>query len=157
MGTILGNGIQGNVATTVDQGLTVGQPTVVAAGNGYSNDQSFASVNDKGNRFTAAVEIDTGDKYKIQVPLTNKTGNDMVVEMKMLIPVGITVALDGDGSDDSDSTGVGNVTRTDLDTWKFDLANTTSTSDKLEMDVAHADDASPGFYQVQAELTQVTD
>ena len=156
VGTMLGDGISGDVPTVIEQGLAVSQPTVVAAGDGFSNDQSFTSVNDKGTRFTAAVEIDAGDKYKVQVPLSNQTGQSMVVEMSMSIPLGITVDVDGDGSDNSDSTGVGNVTRTDLSTWKFDLANTTSTNDNLEIEVAHADDAPVGFYKIQAELVQVT-
>jgi hypothetical protein len=155
-GTLLGNGgVSGTVPTLVEQGIVAAQPTVVVEGGGFSNDQSFASVSDGGDKITTAIEVNTGDKFKIQVPLQNKSNSSMVVKMSMDIPEGLTVDVDSDGSDDSDTTGIGNVTRIGLMEWTFDLATSTSASDKLEIEIAHADDSPPGFYQVTATLKQV--
>ena len=155
-GTLLGNGgVSGTVPTLVEQGIIATEPTVAAEGGGFANDQSFVSVNDDGSSITAAVEVTTGDKFKIQVPLQNQSNSNMVVKMSMDIPEGLTVDVDSDGSDDSDSTGIGNLTRIGLMEWTFDLATSTTASDQMEIQIAHADDSPPGFFKVSATLKQV--
>ncbi len=154
-GTLLTGGITGNVPTVVEQGVVVEEPTVIAEGSGFANDQSFVSVNSDGTRFTVAVEMNVGDKFKAQIPVTNNSDSNLVAELSMEIPDGITVEVDQDGTDDSDATGIGNVIRTSLRTWKMDVTNASSTNDKLEVTVAHGDDAPPGFFSIVADLRQV--
>ena len=157
VGTVLAGNVQGNLPTTVSQGLIADTPTATAAGGSYSNDQSFVSVSDDGTRFTAAIELNTGDMWRVEVPLTNESDNDMVVELTIDFPLGITVDIpDNDGlGDSSDATGVGNITRTGLHTWKLDLDSAATGTDKVGIEIAHRDDAPPGFYQIQATFQQV--
>ncbi len=142
-----------------------GNPTdnKVAKGSVFAPDRSIGAVNDQQTAFQFAAEIDQHDWYAFALPLKNASNQDMVVELTMVFPDGITVeVMDGKG------TIVDNVTRTGLNTWKFDLDSTADKSapdmvhdgeqaeDSLVIVVAASDTIAPGFYTVRGQLLQIS-
>ena len=149
VGTVLVGDVQGELPTTVSQALIAGEP--VAGGD---SDGSFVSVTDDGTGFIAANEMNTGDMWTVTLPLANESDNDMDVLVTVDVPHGLTIDVNDADAGDTD---VENVIRTGLNTWLFDLHDDAdgSSTDTIEIEIAHTDDAPPGFYQVHTRLQQI--
>ena len=184
VGTILaGNGVA-EIPVTISQALEVGKPVLHPEGDALTSsvvdnmpqgvdalegdvddetvlataifdpDRSIGAVNDTQTAFQFAAEIDQHDFYVFYVPLKNASNQDMVVQLKLVAPEGITVeAMDAEG------TVVDNMTRTGLYTWKFDLDSTADkqgADDAIFIVVAASDTIAPGFYTITGELLQIS-
>ena len=141
VGTVLGGNVQGSIPTSVSQSLLL--DTVIQVDGG------FGAVSDDGTQFTIAREIHTGEQYTIDLMLSNGSDDQLLAELSLDIPVGLTVDVEGVGSDVLD------VTRTGLGTWRMRVeSGATDESGKITITVAHADDAPPGFYEMFGFLSQ---
>ncbi len=137
--------------------------------NVFGPDRSIGAVNDTQTAFQFAAEIDQHDWYAFAVPLKNASNQDMVVQLTLVFPEGITVeVMDGGGDDSLANDYVGNVTRTGLYTWKFDLeaeadkttpvfaSGSEDMTDSILIVVAASDTIAPGFYTIEGELLQIS-
>ena len=152
-----------NIPQSVD--ALDGEPTdsQVVNTSVFAPDRSIGAVNDTQTAFQFAAEIDQHDWYAFCVPLKNASNQDMVVELKLVSPEGITVeVMDGDGSV------VENMTRTGLYTWKFDLEaeadktapvftdDSEEIADCIVIVVAASDTIAPGYYTIVGEIVQIS-
>ncbi len=139
----------------------------VVADSIFDPDRWIGAVNDTQTAFQFAAEINQHDWYVFAVPLKNASNQDMVVQLKMVFPEGITVEVmdgyyDTVGNDVQDY--VENLTRTGLYTWKFDLEaeadktdpSSGNYSDSILIVVAASDTIAPGFYTIEGELLQIS-
>jgi len=181
VGTVLAGQVTGEIPVTVSQALLVGDPifpdsdadwtdtadTVqevdrqTLSGHHDLPDRSLGNASDDHTRFIAAAEVDTGDKYLIQVPLKNASGQNMKVLMTLDYPDGMTVecfASDEDSQSGTDNTR--NIVRTGLYTWVFELDYQaeyvdTDWQDCIGINVATSDVIAPGFYSINGTLEQI--
>ena len=145
-----------------------GNPTDIKVVKGYvyAPDRSIGAVNDQETAFQFAAEIDQHDWYAFCVPLKNSANQDMVCQLTMVCPEGITVeAMDGG---DATKDYVDSMTRTGPYTWKFELKKDadktapvfTSGSEQIEdciiIVVAASDTIAPGFYTIVGEIVQIS-
>ncbi len=142
-GTVLSGGVGGVVPVSVSQALLV--ETVQVIGGDLA--QGFRS--DDGTEFTAAVELNTGDSFETHLALVNESDEDLVGELLLDFPLGISLSVEAlDGADQ--------VLRTGLGSWLFDLeSNHTNDVIDLIITVALADDIPPGFFEITGELRQI--
>ncbi len=143
-----------------------GNPTddKVDAAYVFAPDRSIGAVNDQQTAFQFAAEIDTGDWYAFVLPLKNASNQDMVVELMLLLPEGITAeVMDGEATNDY----VNDMTRTGPYTWKFHLEAEADKSapiftdlsedlgDSIVIVVAASDVIMPGFYNIEGTVKQI--
>ncbi len=125
----------------------------------YVPDRFIGAHSDDQTAFQAAAEIDTGDKYLIMVPLKNASNQDMMVELALAYPDGITVeVVSADQVGDYDPR-VEDLTRTSLNTWKFNLENDAlkqDDDDYIYIAVAASDTIVPGYYTIKGKLVQIS-
>jgi len=144
VGTVLAGKITAEVPVTVEQAQVVrSKPTQVT---GYEADQFFASMKDDGTAFTAAAELNTGDEWRFDVPISNNSAAPLVGEVTLTFPTGLTLDVD------SGHTNTQNVCRTGLFTWKFDQLVGDGV---LRIKVGVADEIAPGFYKIEGTIEQV--
>ncbi len=183
VGTVLAGRITGEMPVTVSQALLVGDPIFPASdqdweatpdattvqgvdrqtlsGHHDKPDRSLGNASDNHTAFIAAAEVDTGDKFLIQVPLKNASGQDMKVQLTLDYPDGITVecfASDEESQSATDNTS--NIVRTGYYTWIFELGFeaeyvTTGWQDCIGINVATSDVMAPGFYYLNGQLEQL--
>jgi hypothetical protein len=134
----------------------------VAAASITNPDRYIGTVSDDQTAFEFAAEVDTGEFYIFAVPLKNASDQDMVVRLTLEHPYpDVKVEVMSGSSVSGDF--VDNMTRTGLNTWKFDLhkgADKTDPStgdyeDSIVIVVAGNDTALPGFYTITAKLEQI--
>ncbi len=149
VGTVLEGKVTGEIPVTVSQGLTldIGNPPLIEG-----TQASIGTVSDDGTSFTAAAEISTGDLYYVTLYLVNNSKQDMVAQLTLLLPDGVTVKVNGSGSY------VKNMCRTGSSTWLMNIVSGSSGAPDswIKITVAAADDIRPGFYRIQGTLEQVT-
>jgi len=195
VGTVLSGKVVGEVPVAVSQALLVGTPRNPDSAN-WSNttvpqsvkvdwgddihaDRFIGTHSDDQTAFQAAAEIDTGDKYIICVPVKNASNQDMVAELTLLFPDGITVeAVSADqlkGASNAILFGTAdktpsvahtlNMTRTGYNTWKFIVAadaekmdpeTGTDARDCIFIVVAADDTIAPGFYTIEGQIEQIS-
>jgi len=180
VGTVLAGQVTGEIPVTVSQALLVGDPVFpdsdadwtsggtvsgvdrqTLSGHHDLPDRSLGNASDDHTAFIAAAEVDTGDKYLIQVPLKNASGQDMKVLMTLDYPDGMTVECFA--SDEEDSSGTDNtrnIVRTGLYTWVFELDfeaeyETSDWEDCIGINIATSDVIAPGFYSINGTLEQI--
>lgn len=142
-GIVLSGQVTGQIPVTVSQALLV--ETVQVVGGDVS--QGFRS--DDGTSFSAAVELNTGDKFEVQLALVNASDEALVGEIILDFPPGVSLKA-------SSADGVSRIVRTGLGTWLFDLAaNHSNTLEDMTITIALADDISPGFLEITGNLRQV--
>jgi len=187
IGTIIVGQISGEIPVTVSQALCVGEPVFVADDtdwtntnpvtgityqtlptNHYQPDRYIGSASDDCTTFQAAAEVDTGDCFLILVPLKNVSNEDMIVELTLDVPDGITVeCFSVDQENGSAHNYTQSLTRTGLNTWKFKLlrqaektapstVNPSNWDDCIGIAVAVSDTIQPGFYTISGELKQIS-
>ncbi len=186
VGTVLAGQVTGEIPVTVSQALLVGDPMFPASdaewdsgpdattvqgvdrqtlsGHHDKPDRSLGNASDDHTAFIAAAEVDTGDKYLIQVPLKNASGQSMKVLMTLDYPDGITVECFA-SDEESQITGLHNdntrnIVRTGLYTWVFELDYeaeyvTAEWQDCIGINVATSDVIAPGFYSINGTLEQI--
>ncbi len=187
IGTIIVGQIRGEVPVTVSQALCVGEPVFVAddtdwintnpvmgitgqtlPNNHYLPDRYIGSASDDCTAFQAAAEVDTGDLFLILLPLENASNEDLIAELTLDIPDGITVecfSVDQESGSTHDYTQ--SLTRTGLNTWKFKLlrqaektvpssTNPSNWDDSIGIVVALSDTIQPGSYIISGDLKQVS-
>lgn len=135
VGTVLSGSIVGKAPVTVSQALLLsGKPSISG-----SYDREFTSISDDNAGFTAAVELNNGDKFTIDLPWKNHSAENVVAELKLSIPDPLQV----------DASWV----RTGEETWKNEISG--GDSGTLSITVAVPDNAKPGFYQIEGRLKVV--
>lgn len=149
-GVVMAGRVTGTLTATVNQSLTVANGTITGA------DASLVTVSDDGTKFTASSEINTGDKYRLKLALVNAGHEDLVGELVLVAPDGITLSVKSAGDI------VDDIVRTGPFTWKFrilsdDADGTPGPNGTVDMviTVALADDMPPGFYAIDGTLKQV--
>ena len=181
VGTVLAGRITGEIPITVSQALLVDDPifpdsdqdwddgsdTVwgvdrqTLSGHHDKPDRSLGNASDNHTAFIAAAEVDTGDKFLIQVPLKNASGQDMKVQLTLDYPNGITVeCFASDEESQSATNNTRNIVRTGYYTWIFELDSdaeyvTTDWEDCIGINVATSDVIAPGFYYLNGQLEQL--
>jgi hypothetical protein len=93
----------------VSQALMVGEPIIKTHVNSW-----FSSVNDDNTGFTAAAQVNTGDSYIFTVPIGNGSKNDLVAEITLQVPTGLSVNVQ-----EKPGSYVRNVTHCGPLTWRF--------------------------------------
>lgn len=141
-GIVLSGQVKGEITTTVDQALVV--KSVSGAG--------FNGVADDGTGFTAVTEISTGDKYTLKLDLHNRSADTLAAKLTLDMPPGITVSARA-AAGQSELT---ELVRVGLGAWLFKLASGDAADNELEIEVAHADPAPPGFYPIIGAIKQIS-
>lgn len=101
--------IQGEFPMGVTQALMVSDPIIKTPVDSW-----FSSVSDDHTGFTAAAQVNTGDYYVFTVPIGNNSQNDLIAELTLQVPVGLSVAVQ-----EKAGSYVRNVTRAGPLTWRF--------------------------------------
>ena len=101
----------GKMPTTVSQALIIGRPIIRTPVDNW-----LGTVNDTGTAFTAAANVNTGDMYTFTVPIANNSNEDMIAELTIEYPQGISVSVQ-----EMAGSYVRNVTRTGANSWKLDV------------------------------------
>lgn len=181
VGTVLSGKVVGDIPVTVSQALLVGSPLAVSGTLNLSSaapqsvdwldgdednavhgiakpDRSIGTHSDDQTAFQFAAEIDTGDFYVFRVPLKNASNQDMVAELTLLFPDGLTVEVISADQASVSSPKTKNMTRTGLNTWKFNLAkdaDKNGADDSIYIFVAADDTITPGFYTIEGKIQQI--
>lgn len=105
VGTVLAGKITGEIPVAVSQALLAGMPEAVAEDlrdmgvpqsmrRAYTlPDRSIGTHADDQTAFQFAAEINTGDDYLIRLPLKNASDVDMVAQLSLMLPNGITAEV----------------------------------------------------------------
>jgi len=174
VGTILSGRIIGEIPVTVSQALLVGEPQfpdempddverqTLTRIEPTAPDRAIGIVSDDQTSFRAGAEIDTGDCYIIQLPLKNASEQDLSAELTIDIPDCIEVEVFGsDEESDSSDDHTLYVTRVGYGVWNFRVSymaefEDSDFSDSVGIVVCADDDCAPGFYMLNATLTQIS-
>ena len=133
-GTVLSGAVAGQVSTSVSQSLSIDSGSVAGA------DNAIFTVSDNGTKFSAAAEINNGDKYTIALVLGNDSNQSAIFEFKMVPPRHVGLAVSG-------------AVRTSATTWKGSVGSGTG---DLTITVAADDEMRPGYYSIEGSLKQVS-
>jgi len=146
VGVVLAGRVTGTVGATVGQALVIRQ----VAGTSVSGaDRALVTVEDNGTAFTASAEVNTGDQFNVNLALANLSGAELVGELTLVAPEGITLDV-VEGGDV-----IPNAVRTGPFNWKFRMNPSDNPSTDLVVTVALADDMPPGFYSIDGTMKQV--
>lgn len=145
-GAVLAGRVTGVTTATVSQSLLIKE----SPGTKITNaDRALFTVSDDGAKFTAGAEVNTGDAFKVKMALANVSDSDVVGELILVGPEGITLGVDSVGDTIPDAVRVGPFT------WKFELPPSDNNTTDLTINIALADDMPPGFYAIDGQLEQV--
>ncbi len=144
-GTVLSSEVQGEISISVSQALIVGKPQISLL---PASQATFVSVSDDGTQFSSAAEVFAGNTYKITLPITNNSNNDIVAELILVAPI------TGVGASESitfDTNGLGVITdavQIAPTVWKFTVKSSANgaTGDGVLLDVSVGNLVEPGFY-----------
>ncbi len=166
VGAVLSAQVIGEMPVAVSQALTIDTaahiPVGFASYGGHEYgawsaalpDRWFVSYSDDGTGFTAAGELNTGDKALIIVYLANRAKKDLVGEISLILPQGITAEIAGEAAIGN----IDNITRTALYTWRMRVDDTCGDQPGNAAIVIHigvADNIQPGFYKIDGVIKQV--
>jgi len=101
--------VQGHLPLAVSQALIVGDPIIRTPVDSW-----FSSVTDDHTGFSAAAQVNTGDYYIFTVPIGNSSKNDLVAELTLQVPTGLSVSVQ-----EKPGSYVRNVTSSGPLTWRF--------------------------------------
>jgi hypothetical protein len=179
VGTVLAGKVTGEVPVTVSQALLVDTPLVTSgsvSGASYKSDgapqtiyqkndsnlvitsepaRHIATVKDDHTAFQVAAEIGTGDAFAFALPFKNASSQDMVAQLKLVFPEGISV----EAYAPTTATSIyPNLVRTGLYTWKLQIKTGADygSTDIIKIVVAAADDLMPGFYTIEGQISQIS-
>ena len=145
VGVVLTGQVTGVITATASQALLIS----AGALSGPAVDAGLFTMSDEGTKFTAGVEINTGDRFNVDLALANASDEELTGELVLVGPSGITLQV----REMDDITQ--NIVRTGPFTWKFRLPVATDTAPDMRITVALADDMPPGFYAIDGTLKQV--
>ncbi len=145
VGVVLAGNVTGVITTSVSQALLIRDGVL----SGPAVDAGLFTMSDDGTQFTAGTEINTGDKFNVELALANESDEELTGELTLVAPSGITLAV----KEMDDITQ--NIVRTGPFTWKFRLPVATDTATDMRITVALADDMPPGYYAIDGTLKQV--
>ncbi len=101
--------VQGELPLAIGQAISVGEPIIRTPVDSW-----FSSVSDDNTGFSAAAQVNTGDYYIFTVPIGNNSKNDLVAELTLQVPTGLSVAVQ-----EKPGSYVRNVTSAGPLTWRF--------------------------------------
>ena len=139
-GTVLSGAVAGQVSTTVSQSLSINSGSISGA------DNAIFTVSDDGTEFSAAAEINNGDKYTIELVLGNASTDTATFELSLAGPKDVGLSASGEATKVQ-------AVRISATTWKGSVV---AGSGKLTITVAAADDMDPGFYSIEGSIRQVS-
>ncbi|MBI4312962.1 MAG: hypothetical protein HY681_14470 [Chloroflexi bacterium] len=145
VGVVLTGNVTGVITATASQSLLVSNGSL----SGPAVDAGLFTLSDDGTKFTAGAEINTGDKFDVDLALANASAEELTGELTLVAPSGVTLLV----REFDDITG--NIVRTGPFTWKFRLPVASDTTADMRVTVALADDMPPGFYAIDGTLKQV--
>lgn len=182
VGTVLQGNVVGHVPVAVSQALEVGTPTsftidwsceidmpanfsvpqsVYCRKLWTTPDRFVGAHSDDQTAFQFAAEVATGDQFPIYVPLKNSSHQELVGELTLAVPEGITVEVGR-----AEPANVIQLARTGLCSWKFKLGPDAIKTPPLDYDVenqdcliifvAVSDVIVPGFYTIAGQIQQIS-
>lgn len=142
-GIVLADSINGRTTVAVSQAVLVAAPPLV----GGDADEGLGTVKDDGAAFAVHFEANNGDNVLVFIPLKNEAGpeQNIVVELRMVVPEGLSISIDADGVGVHDD-----VVRTGPAAWVFTLDGAAAGGTHgITLCVAIEDAQATGFYETQ--------
>jgi len=125
VGVILAGQVTGTISTTASQALVVRTGSV----SGGAVDAGLFTMSDNGTAFTAAAEVHTGDQYNVNLTLANHSNTELIGDLTLVAPDGITLSVAGAGNTVA---GPVQTKGPNPSVWKFKLAPTNASTRTIE-------------------------
>ncbi len=150
VGPVLSGSVTGSVGMVVEQAITLDTAVALGSNPAATGDDSATTRNDEGTEFTAAIELNVGERETVGLILKNDSAADGSALLELNVPKGVDVEVEG-AADILES-------QLSRNTWLLVVqsdAIDAGAAETLTITIEPKDGVAPGFYTITGRIVQI--